>query len=330
MKVWITGISGELGSNLAKLLSEMGFKVYGNDIVRIKEAWRLSEVIDQIEYTWKSTQDLDVNELKGMDFIIDAGCFADRPFGEKSPDFVFYNNITTIKRVLDIAKKLDKKPVTVYPSSFVIFFGVPPSEQPITENTVPRPQGMYALTKFFAEEICKMYYYTYKVPVIVTRVGSCFGEGGRSDQFIHRIIIEMLKGKDEIKVWSPKAGRAYTYANDALEFYRILFDKFTPELIGMILHNAGNKENKPYRNYEIAEIVKKITGYDKDICYIEEYEVTELVYDPKEGKKVPVIQHTDWKNSLTYKLLGWKPKYTITEGLKKTAKWFEENLEKYI
>jgi nucleoside-diphosphate-sugar epimerase len=62
---------------------------------------------------------------------------------------------------------------------------------------------------------------------------------------------------------------------------------------------------------------------------MDNYEVTELVFDPPKNMNVPVIQHTDWEHSLSRDLLGWQPKYTIEEGLKKTVEWFKDNLWRY-
>lgn len=328
-KIYITGISGELGANITRVLLDMGFDVAGNDLTRIKEAWRLSDIEDKITYKWKATQDLSREDLNGYDAIIDAGCQADRPLGETSPYYTHQNNLTAPMHLLEIVKGLAIKPICIYPSSFVIFFGVPPSEQPITEKTKPQPKGVYALTKYFAEETYRLYHNTYGVPVIITRVGSCFAGGGRSDQFIHRIIIEMLQEKEEIEVWSREAGRVYTYGEDALNFYKILFKKDLYDYVGLTLHDGGNKENRAYTNTEIAEKLRKITGYEKEITYLDRYEVTELVTDPVTKETVPVVQHADWKNAATYELLGWQPKYTIEEGLKKTVEWFKDNLWRY-
>lgn len=328
-KVYITGIAGELGSNLARLLLDMGFEVVGNDLVRLKEAWHLSDIRDKIMYKWKATQDLNQEDFYLADVIFDAGCQADRPLGESSFYYTHQNNLTAPMHLLEVVKGLDTKPVCIYPSSFVIFFGVPPSEQPITEETRPKPKGMYALTKYFAEETYRLYHETYKIPVIITRVGSCFAPAGRSDQFIHRVIIEMLQRKPNVVVWSPGAGRAYTYGEDALEFYRLLFNRDLNDFVGMTLHDAGNKENKAYNNIQMAELIKQITEYQRKVHYTDGYEVTELVYDDSVKREVPVIQHSDWEQSISYKLLGWKPKHTIKEGLKKTVDWFKENLRRY-
>lgn len=328
MSVYFTGICGELGSNLAKIALDMGFSVSGNDLVRIKEAWRLRElnIMDQVRFLWKETRDLTEKDLEGTEILIDCGCYADRPFGENSPKAVLQNNLVAPQRLLEIAKTLDEKPVMIYPSSFVIFFGVPPSRQPLTEETSPAPKGTYALSKFYAEELYRCYHRTYDVPSMITRVGSCFASMGRTDQMVHRVIIEMLEKKPTVDLWSPQAGRAYTYGKDALNFYRLLLEKVRSDRAPIMktLHNAGNVENKPYRNVEVVKEIAKLTGYEGSISLVNEYESTELVYDPAEGKEIPVTQRTDWKNGLTYKLLGWSPQYTLEEGLRETVEWFAE------
>jgi len=340
-EIMITGVAGELGGSVAKLALDMGFKVRGNDVIREKEAWRFGwlGIADQIDYLWKATQDLVPRDLKDTDVILDCGCYADRPLGETSPRTVLENNITAPQHLLEMVRnmRVQPQPLLIYPSSFVIFFGVLPGTS-ITETTNPAPKGVYALSKYYAEELYRCYYQTYGVPTIITRVGSCFGPGGRSDQFIHRIIIEMLQGRD-VSVISPYAGRAYTYAADALDFYRLLLENMPTEpltsppahrLVGVTLHDAGCKENKPYLNMDIAEKVRELTGHPTEPITDSRYESTEQVYDPSRKHMVPVVQHTDWENSLAHAVLGWKPKHTIEEGLKETIDWFKENLDRYI
>jgi CDP-glucose 4,6-dehydratase len=157
------------------------------------------------------------------------------------------------------------------------------------------------------------------VPVIITRVGSCFGPKGRSDELPHRLIIYALKNR-KFYLRSPRAKRLWTYSRDAIRFYERLFEKLD-ECVGLTLHCAGNKNNEILENIELARMVKKLTNDDMEI--IEgEYELGEIV----DGK--PIEFQTDC--SFTRELLGWKPKYSVEEGLRRTIEWFKKNLWRYI
>lgn len=330
-RILITGGAGALGSSLAKICLDMGFEVSINDIVRIKEAWRLKEIRDKIKYKWCATQDLCKKDLEGIDIVNDCSCQADRPLGETSPRHTLINNITAPLRLLEIARDMKNPPIFLYPSSMVVFFGVPPSKQPVFEDTLPKPQGIYSLSKLYAEEIYRAYHKTYGIPTIVTRVGSAFSGVGRSDQFIHRVIIEMLKGKQKIIIWSPDVVRDWTYAVDVLDFYKLLIPKLIEDpkpWIGLTMHNAGLKEDDKYNVKSVSLKISELIGYNGNTDFKDDYESTELVWDG--DKKVPVQVWTKWKGLKANKLLGWKPRHTLKNSLKETIKGFEERLEKYI
>ena len=85
MKVLIIGAAGVIGSALTERFLKMGMDMSCLDICRIDEAWRLNNVRDQIKYIWKASNDLLLDDIRGIDVIVDSGIgVADRPLG-KSP-----------------------------------------------------------------------------------------------------------------------------------------------------------------------------------------------------------------------------------------------------
>ena len=318
MKIWICGIAGVLGSALAEFFVNKGFEVFGNDIIRIEEAWRLENVRDKIRYVWKSTLDISKDDVKNMDIIIDASlAVTDRPLGISSPFHTVIGNILPALKLLEVVKKLDKKPILIYPSSFNALYGR--VGEVYTEDTPIAPASVYGWTKAAAEELYRTYYRAYKIPVVITRVGSSFGERGRSDELPHRLIIHCLKNKPFI-LKSPFAKRLWTYMGDVLEFYDKLIEKIH-DVIGMTLICAGNKGDKIVTNLELAELIKKLTNSNIEIK-LSDYEPGELI----NGKPI------DFKidASKTRKLLGWEPKHALEEGLIKTINWFKENIHRYV
>jgi len=311
MKIWICGIAGVLGSSLANTLSKKGYDVKGNDIVRKEEAWRLE--VD-VPYLWKSTWDLCKRDIGEVDVIIDASIgFADRPMGDTSPLTTLICNLMPIARVLEVVKRMEKKPLVIYPSSFNALYG----HSFITENCLPDPTNVYGATKGMAELLCLAYWRAYDVPVMITRVGSAFGPKGRSDELPHRMIIYALKGK-KFKLRSPEAVRLWTYSKDVLRFYLRLLELIERTngegLDGEILHCAGNKGDEILTNVELAERIKKFLPL--------EYEPAE--YEPGEDQ---ITFDINCEYSRTF--LMWQPKYDLDTALKETIEWFKENIERY-
>ena len=317
MKIWICGIAGVLGSSLAEFLVSKGFDVVGNDIVRFEEAWRLENVRDRIRYVWKSTLDISRSDVKDVDVIVDASlAVTDRPLGTSSPFHTVLGNVLPALRLLEVVKKLDRKPVLIYPSSFNALYGR--VGEVYTEDTPVAPASVYGWTKAAVEELYRTYYRAYKIPIIITRVGSCFGEKGRSDELPHKLIIHCLLNKS-FTLKSPYAKRLWTYIGDVLEFYEKVLNKLS-DLIGLTLICAGNKGDKVVTNLELATLIKKLTKSDIEIK-LGDYEPGELI----NGK--PIDFKVD--ASKTRKLLNWEPKHTLEEGLTKTIEWFRKNIHRY-
>ncbi len=334
MNVLVLGGAGELGSNFSKLCLDMGHHVTILDVTRFYEAWRLKElgIADKVTYVWKSTFDLTKDDFQywvtavgsvvplskvSYDLVLDCACQADRPLGTSAPKHTLLNNLLGSLTLLECCKELvGKKPLIIYPSSSVEFLGVPRKEQPITEETYPKPTNVYGLTKWMAEELYLTYYRTFQVPCLIIRTGSCYGPMMRTDQFIAQCIIKCLRNED-MTVKSPEATRTYTYTGDVLDFYKRLLKKYESDpfaLHGVIVGNGGNAESQPYATLNVAKMIQKITNSENHLLE-GPYEAGE------ETSGEPVFQ---WEQSeLAEKLLGWKPTHTLEEGLTETIDWFK-------
>ena len=319
MRVLIAGGAGALGSSFVKLCLDRGYEVTVLDVVREPEAWRLDDlgVRGGVRYVWKATQDLSRRDVEDAGVVVDSAAMADRPMGTTSPSFTLFENIQGPLRLLEVCREIEPKPFLIYPSSLVEFLGVPRNEQPITENTRPKPTSFYGLSKWMAEELYLQYHRTFGIPVLITRTGSAFGPRMREDEFVARCIRSALEGK-EIVVKSPRASRAWTFAGDVGRFNELVLKKLEKNrgaLDGLVLHNAGSKTSSPLTNLDIAELCHELVGSEPKIA--------EGGYE--EGEKIggePVCQLV--KSDLSWDVLGWKPQYSVRDALKETIGWFRD------
>ncbi len=317
-KIHIAGIGGVLGSTLAENLKDE-YEIQGNDIKRINEAWRLDkDLIDEENYIWKSSFDLDSKDLEDVDVVFDCGLpYADRPFGTESPKTTMFDNLKPAMGLLEAVRGLKEEnlPICIYASSFNVFYG---SQNTLVEDHKLTPSTVYGWSKASAELLYQSYYRSFGIPVIISRVGSAFGPKGRSDEMVHNIIIKALKDEDKY-LWSPKAKRLWCYAGDVMKFYKKLLNEANNH-IGSVLHCAGNKNTGITTNLRVASIIKELTNSNMEIIK-GEYEDGELI----DGEPITF----EFDSSKTRELLGWKPQHTLKEGLKKTISWFEDNLWRY-
>ena len=308
MRVHITGVAGVLGSSLANHLHDKGYTVSGNDIVRPLEAWRLER---SIKYIWKATEDLDYDDLYGVDIIIDCSlAVPDRPFGYLSPTHTLLGNLLPPLRLLEMFKGKETRPVFIYPSSFNVHYGL--VNTTYREDTPLSPSSLYGWTKASAEMLYKTYEKMYDYKVIITRVGSAYGPKGRTDELVQKLIVKFMKSATVV-LRSPHAKRLWTFSYDVLEFYDKLFEKIE-ESVGKTLVVAGNKGDRIVTNSELASMIKELMHSDT-IIIPGPYEPGEVV----DGKPVSFLIDA----SYTRQFLNWQPKYTLEEGLKITIDWFK-------
>ena len=181
---------------------KLGIDVSVSDITRVDECLRLSEleIMDQVEYIWRASQDLSPADLNGLDLIVDCAIgFPDRPFGTASPRTAISANIEPAVGLLESLRKLTSPPPVIYPSSFNALYG---TRGLYDEDTPVNPTSIYGWTKAAVEQLYRTYHHSFGIPVIITRVGSSYGEMMRTDELIAKLIISNLQNR-EFSLRSP-------------------------------------------------------------------------------------------------------------------------------
>ena len=315
MKALVVGAAGVVGSALTERFLEMGIDVACMDICRYDEAWRLSGVRDRIRYLWKASNDILRDDIRGVDVIVDAGLgVADRPLGNSSPSHTVISNVLPPLHILETVSRLEgERPTVIYPSSFNTLYGHPAGST-YTPEMLPNPTSVYGWTKGAAELLCLTYNRAHGVPCVVTRVGSGYGARMRSDELPARLMLNALNGRRTL-LRSPDARRLWTYGPDIIDFYERLVERLG-EYDGMVLHCAGNADNRIVTNMELARMVAGMAG--------DSMEIEPGPYEPGEmvnGK--PISFGIGGDSPL------WRPRYTLEEGMSRTLEWFRENMYRY-
>ena len=315
MKALVVGAAGVVGSALTERFLKMGMDVTCLDVCRYDEAWRLDGVRERIRYLWKASNDLRLDDIRGVDVIVDAGLgVADRPLGNSSPAYTVTSNILPPLHILETVSRLEgERPALIYPSSFNTLYGHPAGSTYVPQM-LPNPTSVYGWTKGAAELLCLTYNRAHKVPCIVTRVGSGYGARMRSDELPARLMLNVLNSR-RILLRSPEAKRLWTYGEDIIDFYEKLVERLG-EYNGQVLHCAGNADNRIVTNMTLAKLVADMAESDVEI-EPGPYEPGEIV----DGKPISFDIGSD--SPL------WRPRFTLEEGMARTLEWFRNNLTRY-
>ena len=175
------------------------------------------------------------------------------------------------------------------------------NEEKKNENSVLCPTNPYAATKAAAELIAKSYYFSFKMPIIITRGNNVYGPNQYPEKLIPRFI-QLLKEDKPVTIQGDGTNlRAFLHVNDVCSALEIIIEK---GIIGEI-YNIGSDDHLEYSVTQIAhkliKLLKNNDNYDNWITYIEDRPFNDMRYHISNDK---------------LKKIGWKIKVDFDEGLK--------------
>ena len=314
--ILVTGGAGFIGSHLCDRLLTLGHKVICLD--NLNPYYSPVRKIKNIEPNFKNKNftfiNLDIVQKDQLEEIFQnykigtiihiAARAGVRPSIEK-PLWYEKTNILGTVNLLELAKQYQIKNFIFASSSSV--YGqnkkIPFSE---TDN-VDYPISPYATSKKACELYCYTYSYLYNLNVVCLRLFTVYGPRGRSDMAPY-LFAQWIDQEKPIKRFGDgTTKRDYTYIDDIIDGIMACLDKnFKFEII-----NLGN--SKPIElNYFISIIEKELGKKAK---------IKEL---PSQLGDVP-LTYADI--SKAKKLLGWEPKVSIEEGIKRFIEWYKREVK---
>ncbi|MBI4589579.1 MAG: GDP-mannose 4,6-dehydratase [Candidatus Rokubacteria bacterium] len=188
----------------------------------------------------------------------------------------------------------------------------PHDRLPYTEAAPLQGRYPYDVSKSCADLISLAYFHTYRTPVGITRCGNLFGGG---DLNFNRLIPGTIRSalRDEAPVIRSDGGfiRDYFYVPDAVEGYLLLAEKLTDERLQGEAFNFGNETPMSVLDlvHKILDLMGKTSLAPKVL--------NEAVHEIR-------AQYLDCTKAR--RMLDWKPRHTLEDGLRKTIAWYREYL----
>jgi dTDP-glucose 4,6-dehydratase len=175
------------------------------------------------------------------------------------------------------------------------------NENKKNEESILCPTNPYAATKAAAELIAKSYYYSFKMPIIITRGNNVYGPNQYPEKLIPRFITQLLDDKPVTIQGNGKNVRAFLHVDDVCSGLKLILKK---GIIGEI-YNIGSDDDSEYTVMEIANkliyLIKKEICVEKWITYIEDRPFNDKRY---------------YISNQKLKDLGWKIKINFDEGIR--------------
>ncbi|WP_440613971.1 NAD-dependent epimerase/dehydratase family protein [Candidatus Pelagibacter sp. HIMB1748] len=164
MNIFITGIAGFLGSNLADYYIKKGFKVSGCDNL---VGGDLENIDPKVNFTKSDCEDLrSMKELtRNCDIVIHAAAYAHEGLSVVSPNIICSNIVNASTSVFSASIQNKIKRI-VFCSSMARYGNI---KQPFSEEDTPNPVDPYGISKLAAEKIlinlCNTYGVEYNIAV---------------------------------------------------------------------------------------------------------------------------------------------------------------------
>jgi UDP-glucose 4-epimerase len=318
-KVLVTGCAGFIGSTLAEKLIERGYEVIGVDCftpyysTAIKH-YNLRSLLKserfsflELDLSETSFDDL-VSVVKRATYILHE---AAQPGVRSSwgADFDAYvkHNILASQKLLEAVLSAGSVKRFVYASSSSIYGNV--ENIPISEDAIPKPYSPYGVTKLTAENLCRVYYENFDVPIVILRYFTVYGPRQRPDMAFHKFIKSMLKSEPIYVYGDGQQARDFTYIEDIVEA-TIRSIECEDDIIGQAI-NVGY--GRPVKLMDAIEIIAELCNAKPQIMFKEE-----MKGDVK----------ATWADiSKARKLLGWQPRTKLRDGLEAEIRWINQAIE---
>ena len=316
-KVLVTGAGGFIASHLVERLVAEGAKVRAfvrynsrgdSGLLRMLPV----EVFSQLEVVAGDLRDVEAvrEAMKDVDTVFHLGALIAIPYSYVHPREVIETNVMGTVNVLMSARELATRRV-VHTSTSEVYGSA--QYTPIDENHPLQGQSPYSASKIAADKIAESFYRSFNVPVVTIRPFNTYGPRQSARAVIPTIISQALT-RDEVKLGSLDPSRDFTFVADTVEgFLRVASaDGVLGEEI-----NLGNDNT-----IRIGDLVEKIFGILG--------KTPKVITDSQRVRPGKSEVMKLWaSNQKAKELIGWEPRVSLDEGLRRTIEWISAHLDHY-
>jgi len=315
-RVLVTGAGGFIGSQLAERLVELGAEVRG--FFRYTSGGTLGwidqagdEIRNAIDPVLGDLRDADAVQraVSGNDAVFHLGALIGIPYSYVHPRETLETNVTGTFNVVTAARDHDVS-LVVHTSTSETYGSA--NYVPIDEGHPLQAQSPYSATKIAADKLAQSFHHSYGLPLTTVRPFNTYGPRQSPRAVIPTIASQALRGT-AVVLGNLAPTRDFTYVSDTVDgFVRAA----TAAAIGQTF-NLGSGQEVSVGG--LVDLVGEIL--DKEL---------RIEHDP--GRDRPDSSEVDRlvsDNTRARELLGWEPKVSLRDGLRRTVEWISANPERF-
>lgn len=174
-----------------------------------------------------------------------------------------------------------------------------------TEESPLLPNSPYAASKAAADCLCRAYYHSHGLPVIITRCSNNYGPFQFPEKLIPLVISNALEGKG-IPIYGDGLNvRDWIHVEDHCRALDLIIQQGKP---GEVYNIGGNNEKT---NLELVHCILDIMGKPHSL-------ITFVADRPGHDRRYAL-------ETSKIRELGWRPANPLEEGLRGTVQWYINN-----
>ena len=319
-KVLVTGACGFIGSHLVERLADEGCDIRAFVFYNSLNSWGWLDAVGKktlakIEVVTGDIRDPNGvrNAVKGCNVVFHLAALIGIPFSYNFPDTYVDTNIKGTLNILHACREHKVEKIVVTSTSEV--YGTA-KYVPIDEKHPLQGQSPYSATKIGADKISEAFYLSFNVPVVIARPFNTYGPRQSARAVIPTIISQILSDAKTVKLGSTYPTRDMNYVQDVCNAFVRIAE--SDKVLGRVVNICSSNEISVG---DLTRLILGLMGSDKKIA-----KDTNRVRPNKSE-----VGRLFGDNRLIHSLTGWKPRYSLEEGITETIEWFKvkDNMRLY-
>ena len=309
-RVFVTGATGLLGSWMTHALVNAGA-----DVMILVRDWTPDSflfqggTIDRVTIVHGKLEDYDLIARAlakyEIEYVFHLGAETQVRMAVRAPKATFESNVQGTWNVLEAARHTPSVRCVIVASSDKAY-----GTQPVLPYTEDAPMGgefPYDVSKSCADLIARSYFRTYKLPVCVTRCGNLFGPGDQNyDRIVPGTIRSIARGEQPVIRSDGTFIRDYLFTPDAVDGYLTIAENMhRDEIVGQAFN---------------LSTMNRLTVLDlfRRIIALAGADVVPKILNQASNE----IREQYLSSERAERLLDWRPRHAIDEGLAITVAWY--------
>lgn len=324
--VLVTGGCGFIGSNFIRRLLENRPDVFAVAYDSLTYAGRLGNISDT-DPNRRSFIEGDISDPKRVAFVFEklkidtvvhfaAESHVDRSIVD--PEAFMRTNVMGTFMLLEAARKawVGRSDVRFHHvSTDEVYGSLGPSDPPFKETTPYDPSSPYSASKAASDHLVRAYHRTYGLPVTISNCSNNYGPYQYPEKLIPLVIQNAIEGK-EIPVYGDgKQIRDWLYVDDHCD---AILEILKSGRAGETYNVGGSSECQNL--WIIRQICRILDQSPQGVGKFSKVRLIRHVTDRPGHDRRYAVDCRKLREEL-----GWKPRHSMADGLKKTVDWYLEN-----